>query len=250
MSWRQYRSSLKLVDTDSEDFGSAGLGAQVECSSVRLIILPSDPDATPISFDKSFWDFWSQNRQDPVLGRPMSWLVDNMPTSQAAVSYAYSRSKADWDSYMAIRRNGALEMELGKKGAFTKNENRYFMLISSIGKVWYAFNLYTEVITEYKLTGPFEVSLALIGTSNAMLGHVGSGWMDPILGGPRNSVVERNCIFSVELHDWPTADGIESLAFNFGNWIEDTWGIKERRYIALEGQFEGNFDKGKYASGL
>jgi hypothetical protein len=50
--WRRTRDLLRLVDPEAEDFAIGGLARFMDEPSVRLLILPADPEATLIEFDE------------------------------------------------------------------------------------------------------------------------------------------------------------------------------------------------------
>lgn len=59
------------------------------------------------------------------------------------------------------------------------NTQRIFRLIPVVGRVWAALELYRDVVARFGLVGPWEVTLALIQTRTAALGHFGEGWAEP-----------------------------------------------------------------------
>ena len=52
--WRSARQILRLIDPDGDDFASCGLVRRVGSPSVRLLVLPEDPESWSIDFDDIF----------------------------------------------------------------------------------------------------------------------------------------------------------------------------------------------------
>jgi len=57
---------------------------------------------------------------------------------------------------------------------------------------------------------------------------------------------EPNLLSRRELIEWPDAEETRSLAFGFGAWIEDSWGMQCRRFLANTGPLAGEFDRERY----
>jgi hypothetical protein len=56
--WRRFGDRQQLADPEAVDLGLGGLGGHVPNLSVRFPVLPADPEATVISFDDAFWQWW------------------------------------------------------------------------------------------------------------------------------------------------------------------------------------------------
>lgn len=247
--WRHARQALHLLDPGANDFGSGGLARFVEARSVRLLILPEDPEAMTIEFDKELWDWWLQDRLDPASGRSARWGLYEQPTATAAVRFERYGADGGWVSYLALHRHGGLEMEIGANGIYSwREQQRAFRLIRATGNIWAALDLYREVVEHLEIEGPWEVSLALQNTRGAILGNFGEGWAEPGMGFADEISIcqDPGVLLHREVTHWPDVDGARSLAFDIGGWIEDSWGMRSRRFAALRGNLAGNFDSTKY----
>jgi hypothetical protein len=168
------------------------------------------------------------------------------PTSGAAVR-CVSLSDEEWDSYLGLCRHGGLDMGIGGDGAAERDGRRIFWLVRIVGRLWSALHLYREIVTRYSVTGPWECSAALIGTHEASLGNVATGWLDyPDPWANQHRCREPNLLWRRELDEWPGPEEARSLAFSIGGWIEDSWGIQARRFIAQSGECAGQFDVTRY----
>lgn len=221
-----------------------GLGVRVKALSARLLILPSDPDSSIMEFDDEAWDWW-RACESRVVGREIDWGHDHRPTATAMIRHDRASDDVwDWNHYLALHRSGALELGLGSTGARKWNESRVFFLISILGRTWAALTQYRAVVGRFAPEGPWEMTLALVGTYGSFLGHVAQGWAEPqnALDYDLRPCVETNVSIRFELYEWPHTDqAIQDLAFKIGGRIEDAWGVSQRRFLARTGPNEGAF---------
>ena len=171
--------------------------------------------------------------------------------SDCAVLYEpdYRDEAAPWRAFFALHRPGALDVAFSDSFGRAHDNAKSFHLIGLVGRIWAASARYSAFIERWKIEGPFEVTLGLRGTNGAQLGGVGEGWLDPLQGGFRSEglprCLEPNVLLRDELDEWPTG-GERELAFRFGSWIEEAWGMKERRFLARTGEYAGRFDARRY----
>lgn len=247
--WRRAREALKLVDPQNKDFATGGLGRHVEQLSVRLLILPGDPEHDAVGFDESLWSWLKGEFESPFEGRPTDWGQHPLPTTAAAVRcLQISADRWNWDSYLAIHRHGGLDMGVGVEGGRdTDGNRRAFWLLRIVGRSWAAFHIHGEVVRRFGVKGPWECSVALLRTFGAVLGDFGTGWAE--YGDPRANVgscPEPNLLWRRELDSWPGPDETRQQAFGFGAWIEDSFGSQRRRFLARDGKLAGQFDWLRY----
>ncbi len=150
-----------------------------------------------------------------------------------------------WQNYFALLRSGALDVTLSSDVGRAVDGVRYFHLIGLVGRFWAAMSRYSVFVRDRDIRGPFEVTLALRDTKGAVLGGVAQGWRDGFEARHLPRCVEPHVLLRDEVGEWPV-DNEQALAFRFGTWIEDAWGMKERRFIAREGEFQGRFDPRPY----
>lgn len=245
--WRRARETFGLADPGSEEFATGGIPRLAGDIGVRLLILPSDPEACLIEFDQELWDWWLKDRPDPSDGQPTLWGDQHRPTAHAAVRFrGYGRES--WMRYIALHRHGGLEVGLGRDGVYQGGDRRVFRLLQIVGRAWSTLDLYREVIERFGVEGPWELSLALQGTAGAYLGDLATGWLEPgqdALHEPRRCV-EPGLLLLREITDWPDTGGARHVAFSLGGQIEDAWGSRYRRFIAHDGGLGGQFDTEHY----
>jgi hypothetical protein len=233
--WRRARQPLLLLDPEADGFATGGLARRVRESSVRLLILPPDPEDIRVEFDERFWAWWQQDRLDPSSGQAMRWWPFHEPTSSAAASFV-TRREGVWDSYLAIHRHAGLETELGRECTYSSDGRRAFRLRFMVERVWAALGVYGEVVRRYGLSGPWEVSLALRDTSGAVLGNVARGWSEPGTGlVDVRTCAEPGLLLRREVTEWPDENGTRALALSLGAWVEDSWGYSQRRFLPRTG---------------
>jgi len=214
--------------------------------AVRFLVLAGDPEVSRIEFDEPLWEWWKGEHESPFEGLSIDWSNTTLPTSNAAVRYV-SRSEEEWNSYLALYRHGGLDMGMGPEGAAERDGRRIFWLVRIVGRLWAALHLYRKVVARFGITGPWECSVALIKTRRGNLGNFGTGWAeypDP-LANPR-ACPEPNLLWRRELDEWPAPKETRELAFAVGAWIEDSWGMQCRRFLAHSGPLAGEFDQARY----
>lgn len=251
--WQCARDHLRLLDPESDDFATGGLARWGPDVRVRLLILPSDPDAMLLEFDEPFWAWWLQGHKDPFGDSFTTWLAQHQPTAAAAVRYGHG-PHWQWDQYLTLHRSGALELGLSSAAVTETEQRSYFHLVPIVGRAWTSLLLYRHAIEHWSLVGPWQVALALRGTQDALLGGLARGWTDPDItrmSGRRAPRCGSPGLLGLwEVEQWPeTDDEIRQLAFRLVAWIEDAWGVTERRYLIGQGESAGTFDIGRYRQG-
>jgi hypothetical protein len=248
--WRRFRDRQRLADPEAVDLGLGGLGRHVPNLSVRFLVLPADPEATVISFDDDFWQWWGEERPNPFHGRPADWGNYRTPTAEAAVRHdQLADDRWSWDTYLALHRSGTLEFGLGGGGARHHRDEHVFFLIAIVGHIWVALSHSTASLERFGIGGPWELTVALRGTRGAQLGDLADGWAGPFdLRGrhlPKNP--HPHLLHVREVFEWPKdADGLRSLVFHFGDVVEDSWGRPERRYLSNTEPRRGTFDASRF----
>src|SRR5437764_9977526 len=109
--WRRAGGAAYLDDTMSQEFGTGGLGRYAPDVHVRFLVLPGDPDGTPLRIDDEFWSWWMDDRPNPFEGSlTTQWGGQRLPRAHAAVQYErWSDDRWVWDNYLAAHRSGGLE---------------------------------------------------------------------------------------------------------------------------------------------
>lgn len=243
--WRRWRESQGLLDPEEHGFGRGGLGRELPELSTRLVVLPANPEAQVTEFDDELWEWWGAEFDDPATGSGTSWGTDTIPRVAAALHG--SRWNGEWSRYLALHRHGGLELGLGRDGGMERDERRAFYLIQIVHRCWVALTRFGELVERYSLEGPLEVTLGLANSEGAVLANLAAGWAEP--GGGFNRVptcAEPNVLIRRELLHWEAGEeGPKALAFSLGAQIEDAWGVKQRRFIARDGELEGEFDSSR-----
>jgi hypothetical protein len=255
--WRKARAPLRLTDVTGEDFSTGGLVRFSAGTRTRFLILPADPQKLAVAdFDAAFWQWWVQNRPNPFEGaNPTSWGLQDTPTHGAAVRFDQVNGKWDWDLYLALHRNGALEFGLGRRGSRPlrnregERSRHGFFLSTIVGRIWVATVLYAEVIARFGIEGPWEASLALRETQNSLLGDTAPGWQDfESWNGMDEPPLcqEPNVLISREVESWPEEDDAKGFAFWFGAALDDAWGVQQRRFVSRIEPNVGEYDPSRY----
>ena len=136
---------------------------------------------------------------------------------------------------------------MGSDATYRWRDRRAFRLILMVGRIWAALDLYGKVVERFSVEGPWEVSLALRSTEGAVLGNVGAGWPEPGQGFyDPTFCLEPGVLLRQEVATWPTTDEVHSIALRVGGWIENSFGVSQRRFLARDGDLAGTFDRTQY----
>jgi hypothetical protein len=210
------------------------------------VILPGDPETSRIDFGEALWTWWKGHHLSPFEGASTDWGNGLYPTSGAAVR-CVALSDGNWDSYLALCRHGGLEMGMGPEGAAERDGRRIFWLTRIVGRVWAALHVYRDVAQRFELSGPWECSLALLKTRGGSLGNFGEGWLEyPDPGANPRVCQEANLLWRGEADEWLHPEELRQMAFRMGAWVEDSWGMETRRFLAHRGPLAGQFDVKHY----
>ena len=235
----------RLGQSTDADHRLLGLASRIENLSTRLLILPSDPFATELSFDDEFWEWWTTDGPSP-FGTHVQ-LTNTEPTVGAAVKY---RSiSEEWTTYLALHRHGGVEVGCDPSWSGAQGR-RFFRLLHTVGLVWIGAAAQSEAIGRFGLTGPWELTLVFYQTENSYLAELGSGWKEPNRDGVwgLRAQQESHIMIRRELVTFPeSANDVRDLAFDLAARIEDAWGVKYRRFLDRDGDMEGTFNPRRWS---
>ncbi len=166
--WRRHLVGHALDTTDRPDFSLGGLGGRVRRLTGRLLLLPPDPDREAITIDAELWDRLDELKTVDLgeLGR-VRLGEHQVPTAHAAALVNHHGHNEPWNSYVAVHRNGSIDIGFGDRGGRdTKQRDgedvRVFNLISLVGHSWAAFEL--ARCLAYEPDGPWHLAFALFHT--------------------------------------------------------------------------------------
>lgn len=246
--WRRALEREILDTSDRENFALGGLAPRLRTPSVRLLLLPGDPEGAAVDIDDELWA-WVKNVQVVNIGgRNVHLGLQEIPTAHAAVLADSYGSRELWSSYVAIHRSGAFEYGMGERGAWERTGRdgkpaRVFNLVSIVARTWGLLKFATAFRDRVAVAGPYQLTVAMHRTGGALLGNVADGWAEPMTW--ENELppcAEPHVLWHLELDTWPSDDEARDLAFRVGDRIEDAWGVRHRRYLARAGERVGQFD--------
>ncbi len=238
--WRRARGPLGMIDPLDEGFVQGDLGACVT-PSLRVVLLPTDPEASVLRVDDEFWGWWKKVNPSPP-GTRLCWGQN--PTLSASGTFRGEHDAADvpWERYVAVRRHGGVE--LGARVAVHHADKLFVPLLHVVALVWSALRLQWLVHEHVDLEGPWEVSVGLRDIGGSTLGQYAEGWEQPLTAFNRG----RRCddaavLLRREAEVWPIGEtAVRDLAFDMADLVEQCWGIRQRAYLIPEGDRQGQFD--------
>lgn len=246
--WRRALQREAVDNVDRDDFATAGLGSRLGTPSVRMLLLPGDPEAEALTLDDELWAWIKNHQVVNIEGAQLRLGIHEVPTAHAAALVHRQGGHEAWDSYVAIHRSGAFECGLGDCGAWERRDQdgnivRTFNLIAIVARTWALLKFGTALRDRTAVDGPFQFTVALHRTGEAVLGDVGEGWAEPQMW--HNELPpcgDPHLLWHIELPNWPDENRIRELAFGVGDRLEYGWGVRQRRYLARTGHLEGRFD--------
>ena len=235
--WEHRRSDLLLVRPAGEDFARGGLARHAEPIDLRILVLPSDPNADSAVLDDTAMAWLKTDGRSPYSGAPIKWGHWSRGTNDALVVFDRYRDDAGWAKYLALHRHGGIEA-----GASHYSSNfrggKAFLLRAIVGAAWSVLALQVEAIERWQPRGPFELTVALRGTKDATLAGVAEGWAEPGFG-DYATCLDEHIVLRRELDE---LTDVEDIALDLGGRIELAFGTIMRRHIARSGEYKGRFD--------
>ena len=246
--WRRALHGHALDDVRRADFALGGLAPRLREPTVQVLLLPPDPEGEVFSFDDELWAWIDAQKTVAVGGRTIRFGDQSYPTAHAAALVRGYGNREPWSSYLAVHRSGAIELGLGDRGGWERQNRegetvRMFNLISIVAYTW-AMLMFSAALNERDArSSPRQLTIALRGTRGALLGNVGEGWAEP--DSFQNTVsgcLEEHLLWHLSIDEPPDDAGQKQLAFGVGDRIEDAWGVTESRYLARVGDRDGQLD--------
>ena len=119
--------------------------------------------------------------------------------------------------------------------------------MATVGRVFLALETYASLLERFQMTGPFEVSVALVDVKNSYLSNFAVGWADyPDIDWDTSAAREDAYIATWEIDDFKSAHA-DQLAATIGSWLENCWGSKSHRFNAGNGPNAGALDWSRFS---
>lgn len=181
--WRDERARLGLVPGTLE-FGRRGLMQRLDGQSVQVVLLPDDPLAVGVDFDAAE-DLLRElpGRFEGTVARSVQLLHHD--TADADHLIREQPGDAGARGLLALARHGGTTVGLAEKpGAYVQSGYRTLRLSSVAGAVRLALTAqdaaltYLETHGRWTPEGPWELTVALPGARDSLLGGYAEGWRD------------------------------------------------------------------------
>lgn len=225
-----------MSDIEAPNFAAGGLAQFLDEPTVRFLILPADPEAIIVEVSDETWKLWSDDREGPIPGNRPNWGPARV-TSEGIVRRETSRNEEAWARYFALLRNGGVDLGLGSDATWDDGSTRRFHLTAVMSRIWNAVDNYGQVVEQLKISGPYELTLALKNLRQTTLSGFGNEWSRGFFGDPNearfDAVMHRR-----EEEEWPKGDAARELAFALGDWIVNVWGVRQRRWMCRQSDSE------------
>ncbi|MDO8731448.1 MAG: hypothetical protein Q7L55_02595 [Actinomycetota bacterium] len=245
--WQRSLLTFALDSEAREDFAVSGLAMRLTDVTVQVLLMPADPEADAFPIGETTHQ-WISEIDAINLDAMRFKLPGEAHRSAHALVLSHRYNDDRWSSYVAVHRSGAVEWGLGADGGWTRETRdavpiRRIALSPTVARVWATLRLASMVQTSYAIAGPYNLVVGIRGTYQAELGSLGEGWAEP--GDFQNRVrpcPERHLLWQIEIEELPDEEVARQIAYSIGDRIEDAWGVKQRRYLAERGPYQGKLD--------
>lgn len=166
--WRRAREACHLLDAEDPEFARGGLAGRLGRVSVRLLVLPGDPEGSTTPVDEDWLEHLQAVAKEwgKAHGVESLWGFGKMATAGGACLYGYDNSSSGpWNQYLCMRSDGGLDVGLGAQVFREWDGVKCFFLSAAVGRRWSALAVHAELSA--KGFGPCEVTLALVGVGVA-----------------------------------------------------------------------------------
>jgi len=244
--WRRARATGHLLDADDSAFAKSSLARRLDKVAARMLLLPSDPELVSAPTDEALLDRLDEAAKEWGSAHHVGnlWGFGKTATADGACLFGYDNSSAGpWNGYLCLRSDGGLDVGLGTRVFWARDDDKWFGLSAIVARVWCALEVHAAISTLQR-ADPGEVTLALVDTEGSVLGGLAEGWAEPFagFGSEPSRCRNANVLLRLELEALPTAENAQDLAFRLGALIENAWGYTLCRFIARKGPLEGQFD--------
>ena len=242
--WRRHLRAEALDTIQRDDFALRGLATRVKHLMFRALLLPYDPDLERREFEEIASRL--DNHRNVFVGNGSVFFGGStVPTTHALALVTQSRNDMSWERFVAVQRNGAVELGLGDGFRESDGEDapRFVELVTVVSFTWAMLELARHVGAASG-TQPFLLAVALPDTAGALLANLAGGYHEP--GTYYNRV--RACpddqlLWNIEL-ERPPADADESnaVALRVASRMTNAWGTSQTLHLDREGDSEGQLN--------
>lgn len=237
--WRRHLRAHALDTADRDDFAQRGLANRVRDLAFRLLILPYDPDIEQYETDEAV--SYLKDHQNMEIGNSTihfgTWVT---PSAHATALVARPGDDAPWERFVAVHRNGAVELGLSDRTRrYAKDsDTKHVQLIAAASFSWATLELARDINPEAN-DQLHLLAVALPDAAGALLNNLAAGYLEP--GSDYNQIrgcPDHHLLWHIELDRLPTdLDGTHALALNIASRLVEAWGVTSTLHLDREGSF-------------
>ena len=241
--WRRHLQAAALDTTERDDFARSGLAKRVQDLAFRLLVLPYDPDVERFGIDDTASHLDAHQGINIGNGN-IRFGTGVVPTAYATALVTQHGDDMPWERYVAIHRNGAIELGLGDRFRTHTDPNgvvsKLVRLVTDASFTWATLELARSVHSDAN-GQPHLLVVALPDTAGALLCNFGVGYVEPRSHyDQRVRCSNEHLLWHIELDRLPSdLDGTSALALEVASRITNAWGMAQTLYVDRIGDFEG-----------
>lgn len=241
IAWAAERADRNL-QRGHASFAASGLMTHLDEPRLLATVLPADPLAVAVDFDDDLLTALPQR----FTGRTASGvelLGSDFVTDDALGRFA--RGERGWRAYVAVRRNGAIEVGMGSSvRARARQDDEAAPFMYRLHCIVHAARVIVEsqarVLAALRSSGEglFEVVLGIGETGGSQLGGLDDGWSGPeswVSDSP--TCLTPDVLVRSEVAAWPMeTTGQTALMTSIADRVCNAWGTTQRLFAPPNGR--------------
>ncbi|MYG89570.1 MAG: hypothetical protein F4190_13760 [Acidimicrobiales bacterium] len=211
-----------------------------------MLILPYDPDAERLATEGAVEQLNAQRSVDVGNGT-IHFGSRVIPTAHATALVTQFDDDMPWQRYVAIHRNGAVELGLGGQYRPRTDSNevsiKLVRLVTATSFTWATLELARRIGPEVNDL-PHQLTVALPDTAGALLSNLATGYEEP--GSRYNRMPgcpDDHLLWHIELERLPAdSDEANAVALSVASRITNAWGTSQTFYLDRDGDAAGQLN--------
>lgn len=242
--WRRHLTTEALDTAQRDDFARRGLATRVQHLVFRALLLPYDPDLERSEFAEIASGL--DSHRNMALGNGNIYLGSRVVlTAHAAALATQSGNGTAWERFVAVHRNGAVELGIGDRLRELDGEEapRFVELVTVVSFTWAMLELARHVGAASGAQ-PLLLAVALPDTAGALLANLAVGYREPGTYYNRmQGCPDDHLLWHIELERPPSdADESNAVALRVASRMTNAWGTSQTLHLDQEGDSEGQLN--------
>ncbi len=244
--WRRHLRVEALDTTDRADFARRGLANRVQELAFRLLILPYDPDVERFESEDAATHLMDHQNMEIGNGT-IHFGTKVVPTAHATALVSQSGDDMPWGRYVAIHRNGAIELGLSDRFRVQTSQcevvTKLVRLVTNASFTWATLEL-ARRIGAGAMGQRHLLVVALPDTTGAVLSNLAVGYREPEGYDKRSQGCPyEDLLWHIELERLPAdSDETSAVALRVASRLTNAWGMTQTLYLDRDSDRNGQLN--------